>query len=78
MFFENHCSLRNQNAKIIELFEELGLLNNRGVTFWAEKIGPVIVRIWHQLLHMALWAPLALAEYLLFILSAASRFLESK
>jgi hypothetical protein len=49
MFFKSHHSLRNKNAKIMELFEELGLLKNRGVKFWAEKIGPVIVRIWHQL-----------------------------
>jgi hypothetical protein len=27
--------MRNINAKIMELFEELGLLKTRGVPFWA-------------------------------------------
>jgi hypothetical protein len=45
--------MRNINAKIMELFGELGLLKTRGVIFWAKKIGPVIVRICHQLQNSA-------------------------
>jgi hypothetical protein len=40
-------------AKIMELFGELGHLKTRRVTFWAKKIGPVIVRICHQLQNSA-------------------------
>jgi len=39
--------MRNINAKIIWAPK-----NKRG-TFWAKKIGPVIVRIWHQLQNSA-------------------------
>jgi hypothetical protein len=36
------------------------------------------IKILSYYLYMALWAPLALAEYLLFILSAVGGFLENK
>ena len=47
--FERINIIRNKIGKIIRMFEELEHLKRRGVTFWAKRVGSVIVTIWHQL-----------------------------
>ena len=39
----------NEIGEITKIFEKLGHPKNQGVTFWTEKIGSVIVEIWHWL-----------------------------
>ena len=42
-------SMRNKTQKITKIFEKLEQLNNQGVTLWAKRIGPVIIKVLHQL-----------------------------
>ena len=41
--------MRNKNQKITKIFVKPELLNNQGVTFRATRIGPVIIKVLHQL-----------------------------
>jgi hypothetical protein len=50
---KNCDSVRNKNVKITKVFEKLEHLKNKGVIFSTEKIGLVIVKIWHQLQNSA-------------------------
>src|ERR1700735_5755694 len=38
-------SVRNKNQKITKIFEKPELLNDWGVTFWAKRIRPVIIKV---------------------------------
>jgi hypothetical protein len=40
--------VRNKTQKITKIFEKLEQLNNQGVTFWAKRMGPVIINVLHQ------------------------------
>ena len=38
-------SVRSKMAKITRIFDNVELLKDRGVTYWAEKNGPMVIKI---------------------------------